>query len=664
MTNQNTQSDIITVRLDKLDRDPKNVRKTCRSEGIEVLAANIRADGYRVLQNLVVRKAEKRGRFYVMAGERRRLALEYLVELGEIAADFPVDVKVRDGVDATSISLAENLMREDMHPVDQYEAFKVLEDEGVSIADIAARFGTTDTIVRRRLALARVAPALLGLYRNEEMSFEQLSAFTISDDHEEQMRVWESLPSWSRYAHTIKAALRRDAIAATDKRIRLIGGLDVYEQAGGEVKRDLFDERAQGYALDLALVERLASEKLEGLAADLRNEGWLWVEIRPEIDWQELRSYGRVYPAPLEKTENEVAELERLQDEHDQLEALIESGECAESAEARLTEIVNRMNYLAREVYASHDLARAGAIVSVEHNGTAKIHRGYVHPEETPSEDRSSHDQQETTRTTDARGVNHSATLVEDLTAQRTAAIRLEFAKNHHAALASVVHTLLLQTVLSHSRDHSCLDIVLTSKSLAAGMKAPQNSLGLAGLAELSERFGDHVPGNPADIFQWCLERDQHELVELLAFAAAHAIDAVQDKYDFRKTQRAHADVLAQALNLDMTMYFEATAESYFNHLTRDGIEAALTEIKGPDFASGIARMKKAEAAAYAEAQTKGTAWLPSPLRSATTPQAAASDAALGSDEDEDAGDDDATVIIDDDAEADDELNTFSEAAE
>ncbi len=663
MTHQKTQPDIITVRLDKLDRDPKNVRKTYRSEGIETLAANIRADGYRVLQNLVVRKAETRGRFYVIAGERRRLALEYLVELGEIAFDFPVDVKVRDGVDATSISLAENLMREEMHPADQYEAFKVLADEGVSIADIAARFGTTDTIVRRRLALARVAPALLDFYRIEEMSFEQLSAFTISDDHEEQVRVWESLPSWNRYAHTIKAALRRDAIAATDKRIRLIGGLDVYEQAGGEVKRDLFDERAQGYALDLALVERLASEKLEAVAADLRIEGWLWVEIRPEIDWQELRSYGRVYPAPLEKTENEEAELERLQGEHDQLEALIESGEGDESAEARLTEIVNRMNHLAREVYASDDLARAGAIVSVEHNGAPKIYRGYVHPEEGPTLDRSGLPTQNDAHAA-TPALTHSATLVEDLTAQRTAAIRLEFANNHQVALASVVHALLLQTVLSHSRDHSCLDIVLTSKSLAASMKAPQNSLGLAGLAELSERFGDHVPGNPADIFQWCIERDQHELVELLAFAAAHAIDAVQDKYDFRKKQRAHGDALAQALNLDMTMYFEATAESYFNHLTRDGIEVALTEIKGPDFASGIARMKKAEAAAYAEAQTTGTAWLPSPLRSATTAQDDGGDHALGSDEDENASYDDATDIIDDGVEADDGVNTFSEAAE
>lgn len=93
--------------------------------------------------------------------------------------------------------------------------------------------------------------------------------------------------------------------------------------------------------------------------------------------------------------------------------------------------------------------------------------------------------------------VLHFATLVEDLTVQRTAAVRLEFANNHHVALASVVHALLLQTVLTHSRDHSCLDIVLTSKSVEASMKAPASNLAIAGLAELAERFGDHVPGIP-----------------------------------------------------------------------------------------------------------------------------------------------------------------------
>ncbi|PVE50192.1 ParB N-terminal domain-containing protein [Rhizobium rhizogenes] len=675
MTNQNTQSDIITIALDKLDRDPKNVRKTYRKEGIEELACNIRADGFRLLQNIVVRKADKRGRFFVIAGERRRLALTLLAEAGEIARDFAVDARLRDEADATGISLAENVMREDMHPVDQYEAFKVLAEEGGSITDIAARFATTETIVRRRLALARVSPALLELYRNEEMSFEQLSAFTISDDHDEQLRVWESIPSWNRNSYTIKAALRRDAIAASDKRMRLIGGMEAYEQAGGEVKRDLFDERAQGYALDVALVERLAAAKLETLAADLRAEGWAWVDIRPEIDWRDLNGFGRVYPEQVEKTKAEEAELARLKEEHDELEAVVESGDGDEGAEARIAEIAARMGELDRESYSADDLARAGAIVSLDYNGSPVLHRGYVRLVEDDEDDADERQESGTLASEGEIGTGaanapaapalvHSATLIEDLTAQRTAALRLEFANNHHVALASVVHALLLQTVLTHSRDHTCLDIVLTSRSLEASMKAPATNLAIAGLAELAERFGDHVPSNPADIFEWCLERDQHELVELLAFAASHAIDAVKDKYDYRKTQRAHAEVLAQALDLDMTNYFEATAESYFNHLTRDGIEAALTDIKGPEFASGIGRMKKAEAAAYAEAQTKGSAWLPSPIRAAIakTDTGKGSSAVAGVAHTTDEADD--SVIDDADMIEDPDMVGFPEAAE
>ena len=49
--------------------------------------------------------------------------------------------------DATEISLAENEMREAMHPADQFEAFKKLADEGKGPEEIAARFGITPQIV-------------------------------------------------------------------------------------------------------------------------------------------------------------------------------------------------------------------------------------------------------------------------------------------------------------------------------------------------------------------------------------------------------------------------------------------------------------------------------------------------------------------------------------
>ncbi|RWB92747.1 MAG: hypothetical protein EOQ56_36935 [Mesorhizobium sp.] len=57
-----TETNIIP--LNKLDLDPKNVRKTYSAEGIAALAGSIRADGYRLLQNLVVRKGDKKGRYW------------------------------------------------------------------------------------------------------------------------------------------------------------------------------------------------------------------------------------------------------------------------------------------------------------------------------------------------------------------------------------------------------------------------------------------------------------------------------------------------------------------------------------------------------------------------------------------------------------------------
>ena len=158
MTETQAATETIVVALNKLDRDPLNVRKTYTKEGIADMAATIRGDGYRILQNLIVRKGDKRGRFFVIAGGRRVAALNLLAELGEIAKDFVVECKERNAEDATEISLIENTQREAMHPVDEYEAYRVMSDSGKSVEDIAARFGTTETMVRKRLALGREAP--------------------------------------------------------------------------------------------------------------------------------------------------------------------------------------------------------------------------------------------------------------------------------------------------------------------------------------------------------------------------------------------------------------------------------------------------------------------------------------------------------------------------
>lgn len=200
MTNQN-----ITIALDKLDLDPLNVRKTHDDKNIAELAASIFANG--LLQNLIVRTGIRKGRFYVSGGGRRLKALLLLAAEKKIAKTCPVNCQLRDEAEATELSLTENMFKMSMNPADAYEAYAKLEAEGKSIADIAVRFGTTEVMIRKRLSLGKVSPILRNLFRTEEMSYEQLTAFTICDDHGEQERVWNELPSYNRSAFAIRRAL-------------------------------------------------------------------------------------------------------------------------------------------------------------------------------------------------------------------------------------------------------------------------------------------------------------------------------------------------------------------------------------------------------------------------------------------------------------------------
>src|SRR4029077_3158681 len=113
-----TMTNITNIPLNKLTAWEGNVRKT-QSKGIDELAASIAAHG--LLQSLVVRKDGKK--FAVVAGNRRLAALASLQKAGKIAAGFEVPCQViENGADATEISLAENTVRENMHPADECDA--------------------------------------------------------------------------------------------------------------------------------------------------------------------------------------------------------------------------------------------------------------------------------------------------------------------------------------------------------------------------------------------------------------------------------------------------------------------------------------------------------------------------------------------------------------
>ncbi|MFZ1108692.1 MAG: ParB/Srx family N-terminal domain-containing protein, partial [Rhodomicrobium sp.] len=152
----------IGIPLDKLVLHEGNVRRLAAdAASIASLAADIETRG--LLQSLSVRAmcnegGEETGEYGVQAGGRRLHALQLLVKQKKLAKDAPIPCIVRTGGFVEADSLAENVEREALHPLDQFRAFKALADQGQGEETIAAAFRVTPAIVKQRLRLAKASP--------------------------------------------------------------------------------------------------------------------------------------------------------------------------------------------------------------------------------------------------------------------------------------------------------------------------------------------------------------------------------------------------------------------------------------------------------------------------------------------------------------------------
>ena len=317
---------IQTIPLNKLYLAKENVRKAA-PRGIEGLAESIHAKGP---YSESCRQGGEDDTFGVVAGGTRLAALKLLVKAGRLAADAPIMCNVVEAEDAHEISLAENEQREGMHPADQFDAFKKLADEGMGEDTIAARFGVAPTVVKQRLKLAVVNPKLVKTYRAGDMTLEQLMAFTLTDDHKRQEKIWKELPDWARKnggPERIRDTLVEKHIDATENKLAKFITVEAYEKAGGVVVRNLFEAESAGNLTDPALLQKLTDEMLQYMAENVKADGWKWVSIMPDLNWQAEKRSGHIQPTLSAEAQKRLEEIEaRLEEfvdgEEDEQDAL------------------------------------------------------------------------------------------------------------------------------------------------------------------------------------------------------------------------------------------------------------------------------------------------------------------------------------------------------
>ena len=628
------------VPLSRLALAPENVRKTPADPIAEAeMKASIATHG--LLENLVVRMdgPADAGAYAVIAGGRRLAAMKALAEDGTIDADHPVPCLVAVDPDmAGELSLAENIVRIAMHPADQVIAFTKLADAGLSVAAIAARFGTSERLVEQRLRLGNVAPDLLDAYRADEIDLEVLKAFSVTTDHARQMAAWEQVAGqgYRPSAWQVKRLLTKERIPGTSAVARFVG-VEPYEAAGGKVLRDLFsnDDDSAVWFDDAALLNNLAMENLRVFKDELETR-WKWATAMIEVDWNTTARYGRIYPEPAERTPEEQAEIEKLKvrqgvlaelDDDDWTEELVRE---AEAIEERLDEIEGGIE--TRAVYRKEDFAMAGCIATIARDGTLQVIDGLVSPEDMPKETPAGLDGAGTgadnadghaagigtdtgrisgptmsgpmnlpkDREADARkeaGVGIG--LADDLRSIRTALVKAKLAGDFEAAFDLMLFQLGRSVFTDGYKSHA-LDIAVRETADRPTMRMNDEDFASwsPGEAMLEDRSGLS--------FDWLeIEDDGRSFAALRALSqaekqalfAACVARTVKGQLAFEPLARPELEVTVARLDIDFASHVRPTADMLWSRINKGRILDIARSVLSPAWASARSKNKKPDLA-------------------------------------------------------------------
>jgi ParB/RepB/Spo0J family partition protein len=153
-------TDLVHLPLADIDESATNPRTLFREDALEDLTASIRMRG--VLQAILVRPAGTR---YELVAGARRLRAAGRAGLTTI----PACVRAMDDREARQAQVIENLQREEVHPLDEAEAYEglIASDPASTVEAVAARVGKPVTYVYRRLMFTRLIPEVREVFRRD-----------------------------------------------------------------------------------------------------------------------------------------------------------------------------------------------------------------------------------------------------------------------------------------------------------------------------------------------------------------------------------------------------------------------------------------------------------------------------------------------------------------
>lgn len=510
--------DLRHIPIEKLKVSTLNMRHERKKPEVSDILPSIRERG--VLVPLIVRPNGAKGSFEILAGRRRFFAsTAALKESGEKSIKLPCAV-LTEGDDAGAIeaSMLENIARLEPDEMSQFEAFQRLKEEGRAVPEIAATFGVTELMVKRRLALANLIPEIRKAYTAEEIDSSTITALTLAS--EDKQREWLDLwnDNEAEYVPTgrqLKAWLLGGAHISTDK---ALFDLDKYHGYAGEILTDLFGEEA--VFADATTFWRCQNEALAKRVDKLKEGGWADVVM------------------------------------------------------------LDKGRYFAKWDYVARTKEEGGkVIVEIRDSGEVTFHEGFISASDAARQDKAKNSGSETEGVASRPEMTQPLQTYFEL--HRHAAVRAKLFQHPDAAMRLMVAHAIVGSGLwqvrfepQRSRNEATLESVGGSKAQAAFAKERKTVLGLLGLDPEDSR--PIIRGNGdeyalCNIFARLLKLNEIDVLTVLTYVMAESLEV----------GNASVEVLGNTLPVSLNECWTPD-QAFFDLLRdKQTINAMLLEVAG-----------------------------------------------------------------------------------
>lgn len=609
--------DITIVPLNQLIKADTNVRQDDHTENdVAGLAMSILAEDGLIHPLTGFQKSKKRVAIY--AGSGRLAALNKLQAEGKLPetlkAGIPVVIKDTGRTDQISTSLAENFERAPLSPMDQFEAFKSLSDEGLSLDDICRRFGVSEKLVKQRLALANVAPVIVTAFRANEIGLAQMQAYTIEPDAAVQERVFTAI---SRQAHpgAIRRMLTESETPITSQFVTFIG-IEAYEAAGGNVKRDLFDDELSSLT-DNELLFRLCDEKLGEYTGAIETDGWKWVETHPSVDYDFLQNYKRVYPVEPELTEDQEARVGEINSRIEEIEELLavaydadhsdtdEAQEAIKALENEAQSLESEHDVLTDEIFTDALKSNAGVIITINRTGDTHYHYGLVRPDDVESVKAESVSENGSSSDTVDKSNALSNALFADINSATEAAVQREISKQFSVAfLVSTAH--LAQSVFFGAGNKQRALSYAPTLSFTQSPSVPMTSE--EWLHDQIEMWKERLDPIKENLVSGLASWKTGDVQDLHGFCAGTLYRRSSVNPNQEESVDAHS-TFAELLNFDLQSHYAMTSV-VLGRFTKPQLNRVNTDL-GSGASAALSKGPKGDLLAFTETAALKANWLP-----------------------------------------------------